>query len=329
MRIVAAHFDIMKKINVSKITGIILIAAGIIVFLSPELIHGFQVAQTQMVVTAYEDKYGRNGGCSTDQEGESGVKEIVSDVRDEDPLYQEIVRYNQSIYMEKQSGFADPWSYEQSPVDLEGFEDGIFGYIEIPSMGQIFAIYIGATMENMSKGVAVMGQTSLPVGGENTNCVIAGHRGYNHNKTFFKYIEDIRIGDMIYITNPWEKLTYRVEAIDVIEPYDIDAVMIQEGRDMVTLLTCHPYASHGQYRYLVYCERCEVNDVMGESAPTAQSESQLEEDKDDKAASDAMIYPSSSVAIKKETAFRRVCAVFIFLFVLIVVMRKGEKKCEI
>ena len=59
----------------------------------------------------------------------------------------------------------------------------------------------------------------------------------------------------MYITNPWGTLTYRVESIKVIDPNDVDAVKIQEGRDMVTLLTCHPYRSGGIYRYLVYCVR--------------------------------------------------------------------------
>ena len=57
------------------------------------------------------------------------------------------------------------------------------------------------------------------------------------------------------IKNPWEILDYRVTKIKVIDPYDMDKILIQKGKDMVTLLTCHPYRGHGRYRYVVYCMR--------------------------------------------------------------------------
>lgn len=111
-----------------------------------------------------------------------------------------------------------------------------------------------------------MGQTSMPIGGINTNSVIAGHRGYN-GSPYFKYIENVQLGDYIYVTNPWGTLTYQAVEISIINPYDSDAVKIQEGKDMVTLLTCHPYASAGQYRYLVFCERVEDDSHNAPSLP--------------------------------------------------------------
>ena len=72
---------------------------------------------------------------------------------------------------------------------------------------------------------------------------------------FFRHIELLEIGDEVMITNLWETLNYTVSEITVIEPNDIDKILIQPGRDMVTLLTCHPYGSGGRYRYVVYCER--------------------------------------------------------------------------
>ena len=49
---------------------------------------------------------------------------------------------------------------------------------------------------------------------------------------------------------PWERLRYKVTKIKVIDPYDTDKILIQKGKDMITLLTCHPYRGHGKYRYL-------------------------------------------------------------------------------
>ena len=49
--------------------------------------------------------------------------------------------------------------------------------------------------------------------------------------------------------------TQTAVADNIINPNEIDAILIQPGKDMITLLTCHPYGSGGLYRYLVYCER--------------------------------------------------------------------------
>ena len=60
----------------------------------------------------------------------------------------------------------------------------------------------------------------------------------------------------------WERLWYRVVGTKIIEPHEIENILIQPGRDMVTLLTCHPYASGGKQRYLVYCQRIPEYDIM-------------------------------------------------------------------
>ena len=46
--------------------------------------------------------------------------------------------------------------------------------------------------------------------------------------------------------------------IEIVWPDEIDKVLIQDGRDLVTLMTCHPYGKNSQ-RYLVYLERVEKN----------------------------------------------------------------------
>ena len=90
----------------------------------------------------------------------------------------------------------------------------------------------------------------------NTNCVIAGHRGFN-GAIYFRNVPKLKIGDEVIITNLWETMTYTVTETQIILPNEVDQILIQEGRDMITLLTCHPYASGGRQRYLVICERAE------------------------------------------------------------------------
>ena len=109
----------------------------------------------------------------------------------------------------------------------------------------------------MARGAAVMGETSAPVGGVSTNCVIAGHRGWR-GADKFRHLDRLQPGDMVYVTNDWETLAYAVEEIQIIQPDDVGAVAIRPGEDLVTLLTCHPYASGGKYRYLVICRRVET-----------------------------------------------------------------------
>ena len=65
----------------------------------------------------------------------------------------------------------------------------------------------------------------------------------------------MQVGDSVTITNLWETLEYRVIQIKIIYPYQVEEILIQEGRELLTLLTCHPYASGGKQRYLVICER--------------------------------------------------------------------------
>ena len=69
-------------------------------------------------------------------------------------------------------------------------------------------------------------------------------------------VEKLTPGDAVYIENFRETLTYTVAETQIIAPTDIEALLIQEGRDLLTLVTCHPLGSNAQ-RYVVYCERAE------------------------------------------------------------------------
>lgn len=171
-------------------------------------------------------------------------------------LWEAMVFYNETIWEQRQSGLCDPWAYEQPSFTLGdyGLEDEAFGVLTIPSISLEMPVYLGAGYDHMAAGAAHLSQTSLPIGGDNTNCVIAGHRGWC-GASYFRYITDLQPGDAVYITNPWETLAYTVTKTKIIAPNDVEDILIQPGRDMLTLLTCHPYASGGKQRYVVYCER--------------------------------------------------------------------------
>lgn len=164
--------------------------------------------------------------------------------------------YNQCIHAEKQSGLVDLEACETPAADLVayGIEDEIIGVLEIPAMELTMPVYLGASDAHLAAGAAVLGNTSAPIGGDSTNCVIAGHRGWK-GTDYFRHIDRLQVGDTVKLTNLWETLTYTVADIQIIQPHEVDKIKIQQGRDLLTLLTCHPYASGGKQRYVVYCER--------------------------------------------------------------------------
>ena len=171
-------------------------------------------------------------------------------------LWMDMLRYNNSLFTYRQRDLDSKSAYEVSQFTLAdyGLPTEIFGVITIPKMELEMPLYLGASESNMANGAAVLSQTSIPIGGDSTNAVIAGHRGWSGYK-YFMDIELLELGDEVTITNLWGKLTYQVVDIQIVSPDDVDAILIQQGRDMITLLTCHPPNTGGRYRYLVFCER--------------------------------------------------------------------------
>lgn len=164
--------------------------------------------------------------------------------------------YNRQLYKEKQCNLTDLKACEEPAADLTayGIEDEIIGILEIPTMELTMPIYLGASDDHLAAGATVLGNTSAPIGGNSTNCVIAGHRGWK-GADYFRHIDRLQMGDTVTLTNLWETLTYTVADIQIIQPHEVNMIKIQPDRDLLTLLTCHPYASGGRQRYVVYCER--------------------------------------------------------------------------
>ena len=133
-----------------------------------------------------------------------------------------------------------------------GWEEDVFATLSIPSAGIETPLYLGASRSNLTKGGVILGQTSLPIGGENTHCVIGGHRTWNAILHPFVSLEDVAVGDLVQLTNPWETLNYRVISTQTIYPDNLEQVRIQPGRDLLSIFTCtYPNTK----RVLVTCER--------------------------------------------------------------------------
>lgn len=200
-----------------------------------------------------------------DQENAITALDIRKEIQEQIPygdLFLEMTDYNHTIFENNQKDFNSIASYSAQCLDVKkyGINDDVVGSVYFPGLDVSFPLYLGASMDHLNKGVAQLSQTSMPIGGPNTNCVIAGHRGW-HNGKYLKDIEKIHVGDTIVATTLWDVLHYDVKEIKIIKPNDIDAIKIQPGKDLLTIVTCHPYGSGGRYRYLLICERNEQEHI--------------------------------------------------------------------
>ena len=133
--------------------------------------------------------------------------------------------------------------------------NGIIGYIEIPSIGCSLPIYHGTDEAVLQIAVGHIAGTSLPVGGQGTHCALSGHRGLPSAKLFTD-LDKMVDGDIFVLRVLDETLTYAVDRILIVEPYEMDALEIEAGKDYCTLVTCTPYGIN-THRLLVRGHRIE------------------------------------------------------------------------
>ncbi len=134
-------------------------------------------------------------------------------------------------------------------------DDGIMGYVEIPSINVELPIYHGTDEEILQIAVGHIQGSSLPVGGPSTHCVISGHRGLPSAKLFTD-LDQLTKGDIFILHVLDETLTYEVDQIHIVEPDDVSLLSMEEGEDLCTLVTCTPYGVNS-HRLLVRGHRVE------------------------------------------------------------------------
>ena len=125
-----------------------------------------------------------------------------------------------------------------SLLDVTG--TGIMGYIEIKKIDCYLPIYHGTDEGVLQIAVGHIEGTSLPIGGKSTHFVLSGHRGLPSAK-LFSNLDEMEEGDTFVIRTMNKTLTYEVDQILIVEPDDLSALKIEEGKDLCTLVTCTPY----------------------------------------------------------------------------------------
>lgn len=274
----------MKKYKIVLTAGILLFFGGVGVIVYPHISNKINDDKMKTVVNDFDTHISEMYNTTDTDDIQNEIDRIIAENPDTDYniedyiadhdisltehtkwydwalislLREQMENYNHDLIEIGQYELNDPFSYEQASFDLYNYSiyDNVFGHISAPSIDMDLPIYLGANQQNMNMGAVHLSYSSMPIGGTSTNAVFAGHRGII-GKIFFDNIVYLNEGDYVFITNPWETLQYKVIKTEIISPYDIEHCYIQEGKDLITLVTCHPYG-YTDFRYLVICERAE------------------------------------------------------------------------
>ncbi len=128
-------------------------------------------------------------------------------------------------------------------------DDGMMGIVEIPKINIKLPIYHTTDEDVLSKAAGHLEGSSLPIGGENTHAVISAHRGLP-SAALFTDLDKLKDGDHFLIHVLDDTLCYEVDQISVVEPEETNSLAVEDGEDLVTLLTCTPYGVNS-HRLLV------------------------------------------------------------------------------
>ncbi len=143
-------------------------------------------------------------------------------------------------------------------LDITG--TGIMGYVTIEKIKVELPIYHSVNDDVLQIAAGHLPGTSLPVGGAGTHSVLSGHRGLPSARLFTD-LDKMELGDVFYITVLNEVLTYQVDQIRVVKPYEVDDLAIDPNKDYCTLFTCTPYGINS-HRLLVRGTRIETEEEM-------------------------------------------------------------------
>ena len=224
----------MKKKS-SKIVIILIFLAGLSLLLYPLVANQWNNHRQKQLISNYESVVAdKEAAGNIDYAAEMKKAEAYNDA-----LRPSILP--DSFAVAEAQTEADS-SYENS-LNIAG--DGMMGIVEIPKIDIKLPIYHGTSDEVLQKAAGHLEGSSLPIGGENTHAVISAHRGLP-SASLFTDLDQLEIGDHFLIHVLDETLCYEVDQILVVDPEDTSALAVEDGEDLVTLLTCTPYGVNTQ-----------------------------------------------------------------------------------
>ena len=170
-------------------------------------------------------------------------------------LWDAALAYNKSLLTRGNSYLLTPEQRAEYDSLLNLATTGVMGYVENPEIQCSLPVYHGTDEAVLQVAIGHLEWSSLPTGGESTHCVLSGHRGLPSAKLFTD-LDRVEIGDLFMLRILDELLTYEVDRIDIVEPHQTQTLLIEEGKDLCTLVTCTPYGINS-HRLLVRGHRVE------------------------------------------------------------------------
>lgn len=219
-----------------RIFSVILILAGLGLASYPIVSNIIAQKHASQAISSYDDEI-----QEMDQETIDATKEAMK-------------QFNEQLGHAVINDAADEATEGTGSTDLIK-KDDIIGYLTVPVIDVNLPIYYGTSDDVLAKGVGYIEETSFPLGGESTHCVLTGHRGLP-SAELFTNMDKVSEGDLFYLHILDEVLAYEVDQIKVVDPDNTDDLQIVEGEDYVTLVTCTPY-SINSHRLLVRGHRTE------------------------------------------------------------------------
>lgn len=216
----------------------IIFLAGFLLLLYPLISNMVQQRQQSGAVASYDS--------AVSNRSEEEIQEILNQATEYNNM---LFQSNGAIVDNMDTSILSDESYNS----LLNQANGIMGSIEIPKIDVDLPIYHGTEDDILSVGVGHIQGTSLPVGGENTHCVLSGHRGLPGSSLFTR-LDEMKEGDLFFLSVMGETLAYKVYDIQVVDPDNTEVLEITAGKDDVSLVTCTPYGLN-THRLVVTGER--------------------------------------------------------------------------
>lgn len=244
----------MKKIKISTIVLILIFLVGLSLLLYPTVSDYWNSLHQSQAIVEYSRR----------------VEEMDGELYEK--LWNEAIEYNRAL-ADRADRFemtrADRQEYE-SLLNVSG--NGIMGYIEVPAINCSLPIYHGTNEAVLQTSIGHLEGSSLPTGGAGTHCVVSGHRGLPSARLFTD-LDKLTEGDIFILKVLDQTLTYEVDQILTVDPYDLNALAIDPQQDYCTLVTCTPYGIN-THRLLVRGHRVE-NRTQTKDIPEARDTSQV------------------------------------------------------
>ena len=184
-----------------------------------------------------------------------------------DNLKKKAIKYNDVLYQTQGMyvlGMTDEYLSDESYHEMLKVEKSeVMARINIPKINIKLPIYHGTSDEVLANGIGHLQTSSLPIGGENTRAILSGHRGMAEADMFTR-LDELGVGDLIFIEVLNEKLAYAVTDTQVILPEETETLDIVAGEDMLTLVTCTPIYTN-THRLIVNAKRIDYIESMENS----------------------------------------------------------------